>query len=121
VQGLCLPFRGFSRSGATISTGMLAGMPRVLAEEFSFALAVILTPAADGRELLRLMKAEHLSGGSLASAVTPSLIGAAFAFVAGLLALKWLTGWLERGRWYWFGIYCLVAAAAVAYLHHAGY
>src|ERR1700685_1619696 len=80
VQGLCLPFRGFSRSGATISTGMLAGMPRALAEEFSFALAVILTPAADGRELLRLMKAEHLSGGSLASAVTPSLIGAAFAF-----------------------------------------
>lgn len=121
MQGLCLPFRGFSRSGATISTGMLAGMPRVLAEEFSFALAVILTPAADGRELLRLMKAEHLSGGSLASAVTPSIIGAAFAFVAGLLALKWLTGWLERGRWYWFGIYCLVAAAAVGYLHHAGY
>jgi undecaprenyl-diphosphatase len=118
VQGLCLPFRGFSRSGATISTGMLAGMPKVLAEEFSFALAVILTPAADGRELLRLMKAEHLSGGSLASAVIPSLIGAFFAFLAGLLALKWLTGWLERGRWHWFGIYCLVAAVAVAYLHH---
>jgi undecaprenyl-diphosphatase len=118
VQGLCLPFRGFSRSGATISTGMLAGMPKVLAEEFSFALAVILTPAADGRELLRLMKAEHLSGGSLASAAIPSLIGAFFAFLAGLLALKWLTGWLERGRWHWFGIYCLVAAGAVAYLHH---
>jgi undecaprenyl-diphosphatase len=121
VQGLCLPFRGFSRSGATISTGMLAGMPRVLAEQFSFALAVILTPAADGRELLRLMKAEQLSGGSLASAVTPSLIGALFAFLAGLLALKWLTRWLERGHWYWFGVYCIFAAAAVAYLHHAGY
>jgi len=121
VQGLCLPFRGFSRSGATISTGMLAGMPKVLAEEFSFALAVILTPAADGRELLRLMKAEHLSGGSLASATMPSLIGAFFAFLAGLLALKWLTRWLERGRWHWFGIYCLIASAVVAFLHHAGY
>jgi undecaprenyl-diphosphatase len=121
VQGLCLPFRGFSRSGATISTGILTGVPRALAEDFSFALAVILTPAADGRELLRLMKAEHLSGGSLASAVMPSLVGAFCAFVAGLLALKWLTRWLERGRWYWFGIYCLVAAVAVAFLHHAGY
>lgn len=121
VQGLCLPFRGFSRSGATISTGMVTGMPKILAEEFSFALAVILTPAADGRELLRLMKAEHLSGGSLSSALAPSLIGAAVAFVAGFLALKWLTRWLERGHWYWFGVYCVFAAAAVAFLYHAGY
>ena len=60
VQGLCLPFRGLSRSGATISAGMFVGAERVLAEEFSFALAVILTPVADGRELLRLMKAFFL-------------------------------------------------------------
>jgi len=43
IQGLCLPFRGFSRSGATISTGMLAGVARRRAEAFSFALAVVLT------------------------------------------------------------------------------
>jgi len=46
VQGLCLPFRGFSRSGATISTGMLVGASKERAERFSFALAVVLTPAA---------------------------------------------------------------------------
>src|ERR1700736_3817360 len=46
VQGLCLPFRGFSRSGATISTGLLAGVEKSRAEAFSFALAVALTPAA---------------------------------------------------------------------------
>ena len=44
VQGLCLPFRGFSRSGATISTGLVLGVSRQRAEEFSFALAIILTP-----------------------------------------------------------------------------
>jgi len=44
VQGLCLPFRGFSRSGATISAGMLAGVAKSRAEAFSFALAVVLTP-----------------------------------------------------------------------------
>ncbi len=39
VQGLCLPFRGFSRSGATISTGMLAGVAKVRAESFSLVAA----------------------------------------------------------------------------------
>ena len=122
VQGLCLPFRGLSRSGATISTGMLAGVTKVRAESFSFALAVVLTPAVVIREISRLRNAEHLnSGESLASAAIPSLIGLVFAFLAGLVALRWLSGWLEGGRWYLFGIYCLVAAGVVAGLHSAGY
>ena len=127
VQGLCLPFRGFSRSGATISTGMLVGVAKARAEEFSFALAVVLTPAADGRELLRLMKAQHLAiggadgGAGLASALMPGAVGAVCAFVAGLLALKWLSRWLQGGRWHLFGIYCLFAAGVVGYLHHLGF
>ncbi len=121
IQGLCLPFRGFSRSGATISTGMLVGVAKARAENFSFALAVVLTPPVVAREAMRLVKAEHLNGGSLASAVVPSLLGAVFAFLAGLLALKWLSRWLEGGRWYLFGIYCLAAAAVVELLYHAGY
>ncbi len=122
VQGFCLPFRGFSRSGATISTGMLAGVPKFRAEAFSFALAVILTPPVVARETLRLIKARHIeSATGLGSAVLPSLIGAGFAFLAGLLALKWLSSWLEKGQWYLFGIYCLIAAVVVAGLHHAGF
>jgi undecaprenyl-diphosphatase len=122
VQGLCLPFRGFSRSGATISAGMLMGVAKAGAENFSFALAVVLTPAVVAREVLRLLHAEHAGGAAaLASAALPSMVGAAVAFVAGLLALKWLSGWLETGRWYWFGVYCLIAAAAVGGLYFAGY
>ena len=122
VQGLCLPFRGFSRSGATISTGMLAGVAKSRAETFSFALAVVLTPPVVAREAMRLIQAERMSSTAhLAAAVLPSLLGAGFAFLAGLLALKWLTRWLEGGRWYLFGIYCLVAAAMVAALHWVGY
>ena len=122
VQGMCLPFRGFSRSGATISTGLLAGVEKSRAEAFSFALAVALTPAADGREILRLMKAQHAAGAaSLASAMVPSFIGMLCAFVAGLLALKWLSKWLESDRWYVFGIYCLAASATVFVLHRMGY
>jgi undecaprenyl-diphosphatase len=122
VQGFCLPFRGFSRSGATISTAMLAGVGRAPAETFSFALAVILTPPVVLRELLRFLKATRGSGGQvLAAHGGMSLLGAVVAFFAGLLALRWLSGWLEHGRWYLFGLYCLVAAAVVAWLHHLGY
>jgi undecaprenyl-diphosphatase len=122
VQGLVGPFRGFSRSGATISTGMLSGVQKTLSEDFSFALAVVLTPLVDAREAWRLAQMRHLhQTAALATAVAPSLLGALLAFLAGLLALKWLSRWLETGRWYIFGVYCLVAACAVAFLHHLGY
>jgi undecaprenyl-diphosphatase len=126
VQGLCLPFRGFSRSGATISTGMLTGASKERAERFSFALAVVLTPAAVGREVLRLLRASHEATAAgvpldLHGSVVTSLLGAVFAFFAGLVALRWLSSWLEEGRWYLFGIYCLVASVVVFGLYHAGY
>ncbi|HEY4771981.1 MAG TPA: undecaprenyl-diphosphate phosphatase [Steroidobacteraceae bacterium] len=125
VQGLCLPFRGFSRSGATISTGMLIGVAKPRAERFSFALAVVLTPPIVAREVLRLVHAPPgaatAAQGSLQSVVLLSVLGAVLAFIAGLLALKWLSRWLESGRWYLFGVYCLVAAVGVALLHHRGF
>lgn len=126
IQGLCLPFRGFSRSGATISTGMLTGASKERAERFSFALAVVLTPPAVGREVLRLVKASHAAKAAgttldLHGSMVTGLLGALFAFLAGLVALKWLSSWLEEGRWYLFGIYCLVASVVVFGLHHAGY
>ena len=37
------------------------------------------------------------------------------------LSWKWLSGWLETGRWYLFGVYCLIAAVAVGGLYFAGY
>ncbi len=126
VQGFCLPFRGFSRSGATISTGMLAGATKERAERFSFALAVVLTPPVVAREAMRLMKASHEAAATgapidLHGGVVTSLLGAVFAFLAGLVALRWLSAWLEEGRWYLFGIYCVIFSGVVFYLHHIGY
>jgi undecaprenyl-diphosphatase len=115
VQGLCLPFRGFSRSGATISTGLFRGMRKDLLEDFSFALAVILTPAVIVREGHRLFKAQHVAG--IASdgwgPIWPCLAGMVLSFAAGWVSLKWLSRWLEHGRWHLFGYYCLFAAVAV--------
>ncbi|RXH54998.1 undecaprenyl-diphosphate phosphatase [Granulicella sibirica] len=126
IQGICIPFRGFSRSGATISTGMLAGAAREKAERFSFALAVVLTPPVVFVEVHRLLKAtkEAAAAGTpidLHATLMMSLLGAVFAFLAGLVALKWLSSWLESGKWYLFGIYCLVASGVVFYLHTQGY
>ncbi len=124
IQGLVLPFRGFSRSGGTISMGLLLGVDKARAEEFSFALAVIITRAAIAREALRVLAVRHVlvahSGGSLGHLFLPGLLGMVFSFLAGLVALAWLSRWLERGRWHYFGIYCLVAAAVVFSLHLAG-
>jgi undecaprenyl-diphosphatase len=126
VQGLCLPFRGFSRSGATISTGMLANASKERAERFSFALAVVLTPPVVLREVMRLLKASHEATAAgapidLHGSIVTSLFGAVLAFFAGLVALRWLSAWLESGRWYLFGVYCLIASAVVFYLHQLGY
>ncbi len=115
VQGLCLPFRGLSRSGATISSAMLLGVARRRAEEFSFALAVVLTPVVIVREGHRFYQAHAAAadGSSLLQLLGPSALGMGLSFLAGLVALRWLSRWLEHGRWYLFGIYCLVAAVVV--------
>ena len=47
--------------------------------------------------------------------------GLVLSFLMGLLALRWLTRWLDRGKWHYFGCYCLFAAAVVLALHRLGY
>jgi undecaprenyl-diphosphatase len=118
VQGLCLPFRGFSRSGATISTGLILSISRRKLEEFSFALAVVLTPPVIAKEAFRLLKANKAGAHiPILHLLAPSLVGMVFSFGAGLLALKWLSRWLEAGRWKFFGFYCVAASIVVLILH----
>lgn len=124
VQGVCLPFRGFSRSGATISTGLSRGLNRALVEDFSFLLAIILTPPVIARELLRLMKAKSEGLGvteSLTTLLVPGLLGMALSFLSAWLALKWLSAWLENGKWGTFGYYCLGASAFLFWMSSRGF
>jgi undecaprenyl-diphosphatase len=123
VQGLCLPFRGFSRSGATISTGLLLGLAKERVDEFSFALAVVLTPPVIAREVLRLMKAQTVpltTGSHLLGLFVPGILGMALSFISGLVALRWLASWLEKGLWHYFGYYCLAASLLVFVLYTRG-
>jgi undecaprenyl-diphosphatase len=123
IQGVCIPFRGLSRSGSTISVGLLKGIGRRQAEVFSFALGVVITPGAFYQELHRFLKVRAGTGTPihLGHLIQPGLIGMVASFVAGLLALRWLSGWLENGRWHYFGYYCLVAAAAIFVLAAKGF
>ena len=126
VQSLCLPFRGFSRSGATISTALLCGLSRRDAESFSFALAVGLTPPVLGRELWRLWTA-HARGttegmaGTLGGSLWLGCLGMVCSAGAGLVALVALSAVLEHGRWAYFGYYCVLAAGAVGLGHVLGF
>jgi len=122
VQALCLPFRGFSRSGATISTGLLMGISKREVEEFSFALVVILTPAVIIKEVHRLIAHNSSLGNlDLFHLFVPSMVGMFASFLAGLLALRWLSSWLEGGRWKYFGYYCLAVSAVAFLLYSRGF
>jgi undecaprenyl-diphosphatase len=49
----------------------------------------------------------------MAHLLLPGLMGMVFSFLAGLLALRWLSNWLEKGKWGYFGVYCLGLAALI--------
>jgi undecaprenyl-diphosphatase len=123
LQGFAIPFRGFSRSGSTISGGLLSAGRRAEVESFSFAIGVAITPLAIGWELRRVYHTASKHGLAVhwGPVLTPGVLGMVCAFIAGLLALKWLSRWLEQGRWYLFGIYCLAAAAVVQVLYWRGW
>jgi undecaprenyl-diphosphatase len=81
-------------------------------------LAVVLTPAVIVRTLKRFMEVKPQDV-SLSTYMTPGFVGMFFAFLAGLVALKWLSSWLEHGRWHFFGYYCIgfsLVVGSVAYL-----
>jgi undecaprenyl-diphosphatase len=123
VQGLSLPFRGFSRSGSTISAGLLLGIAKTRLEEYSFALAVVLTPPVVLYEARRLIHSHAEAAGPPVGVhdFLPSLIGMVFSFFAGLVALKLLSRLLEDGKWWVFGIYCLVASGGLFVMYSYGY
>jgi undecaprenyl-diphosphatase len=113
IQGLCLPFRGLSRSGMTISTAMITGVEHTEAESFSFAIGVLITPLAIIKELYRLIHHETFSKDIAVHLLGQSLVGFLAAFIFGHLALQFLTNFLNRGRWVWFSYYCFAFSAVV--------
>ncbi|MGQ9477950.1 MAG: undecaprenyl-diphosphatase UppP [Candidatus Bipolaricaulia bacterium] len=110
AQGMAI-LPGVSRSGATIGLGLVLGLERGLAAEFSFLLAI---PAILGAAALKGWEAWH-KGASYAGLIGPYLLGAALAAISGALAIKYLLRVLRRGRLTPFACYCwLVGVGAIA-------
>ena len=98
---------GISRSGSTIVTAMLIGISPARAAEFSFLLAI---PAIGGAFVLDM----YSTGGRamFSGDLVIYLTGTATAFVVGYLSIHFLLGVINKGKFFFFGFYCLVAGAA---------
>lgn len=93
---------GLSRSGATISTGLFLKIDREKAARFSFLMVIL--PVL-GECFLDIVKGNFTDAKIGGSAL---VIGFLAAFIAGLLACRWMVNIVKKGKLSWFAIYCLV-------------
>lgn len=98
---------GTSRSGATIVGGILIGMSRKLAAEYTFFLAI---PTMAGASLLKLLKAGFAFS---STEVVYLLLGMAVAFVVSILAIKFLMSYIKKHDFQVFGWYRIVLGIVV--------
>ncbi len=106
AQALAL-IPGVSRAGATILGGMLFGLNRTVATEFSFFLAIPIMFAATGYDLL---KSWHLLN---ADDLTVFAVGFVTAFLSALIAVKFLIRFVQTHNFVPFAWYRIVFGVAV--------
>jgi len=114
---------GTSRSGATIIGGMLFGLPRAVATEFSFFLAIPVIGGATAYELLKLWKSPVSLSGEFTWAI---VVGFISAFISAFICVRWLIHYVAGHNfipfaWYRiiFGVLVLISAYSglVAWSH----
>ena len=94
---------GISRSGATISTAVLLGIDRTKAAKFSFLMVV---PLIVGKVIKDISSGEI---NSISTDITPMIFGFFAAFIAGLLACKWMIALVKKSKLIYFSVYCALA------------
>lgn len=102
---------GMSRSGMTISGGMLLGLSRTQAARFGFLLGVPILLGAGGKKFVELY-----SIGALGTIGTEALVGAVVAFVSGILVIHYLLAFLRRYSLHAFVVYRLLIAAIILFM-----
>ena len=98
---------GLSRSGTTISTGLICGVRRDVMAQFSFLM--VLVPIL-GETFLEIVGGEF---GASSVGSTALILGFVSAFVSGLFACKVMIALVKKAKLSWFALYCLLAAAAI--------
>ncbi|HYE90283.1 MAG TPA: undecaprenyl-diphosphatase UppP [Terriglobales bacterium] len=102
---------GTSRSGITITAGLLSGLDRATAARFSFLLGIPITAAAGLYKLLQLMKT-----GIPSSDQGPLMAAMLASFLSGWVAVAFLVGYLRRRSLTPFVIYRIALALLIVLL-----
>jgi undecaprenyl-diphosphatase len=95
---------GISRSGATISAGLLMKNDRSEVARFSFLMVLLPIIGAALLDILSLSSSPAEGGIPVGSLV----IGFVAAFLSGYLACTWMISLVKKGNLYWFAIYCAI-------------
>jgi undecaprenyl-diphosphatase len=103
---------GISRSGATISTGLLLKNRRDGIARFSFLMVLVPILGANLKDLLSGEMTDETGVGT-----TALIVGFIAAFISGLLACKAMIGIVKRGRLIYFAIYCLIVGLLAMSYH----
>ncbi|MCX3061713.1 undecaprenyl-diphosphate phosphatase [Streptomyces beihaiensis] len=111
-QILALLFPGFSRSGATMSTGLILDLDRVAVTRLSFFLGL---PALTGAGLYELKDAV---GGGVGT--VPLVVGTAVSFVVAYASIAWLLKFVAKHSFNAFVVYRVVVGVALFGLLGAG-
>lgn len=98
---------GLSRSGTTISTGLICGVKREVMAQFSFLM--VLVPIL-GETFLEIAGGEF---GASSVGTLPLVLGFVSAFLSGLFACKVMIALVKKAKLSWFALYCLVAAICI--------
>ena len=98
---------GLSRSGSTISTGLLCGVKKSAMAQFSFLMVLIPVLGEALLDTLDLLKGELV----VELGWVPMVVGFLAAFLSGAAACKWMIGIVRRQKLTYFAIYCLAAGA----------
>jgi len=99
---------GISRSGSTISGGMIRNLERPAAARFSFLMSVPVMLGAGSLAIFDLIKLPSFS------TQIPTLVaGFITSAVVGYLSIRWLLAYLVNRRLYPFAIYCAVVSTLV--------
>ena len=102
AQVFAAGFPGISRSGSTISTGMICGVSKEYMVEYSFILGIPAIIVANAVELKDAVE----TGAQLE--LLPTIIGVIVAAAVGVACIKLLQWILKKDMWKYFGFYCLV-------------
>ncbi len=98
---------GLSRSGTTISTGLICGVKREVMAQFSFLM--VLVPIL-GETFLEVVGGEF---GTSSVGALSLVLGFVSAFVSGLFACKVMIALVKKAKLSWFALYCLAAAVCI--------